>query len=561
MNIAMNHGYLLTGTGSNLYVRNLVKEFCAAGHNVYLLCQDFHPEHIDFVSDVYALDEDNRELQRLHHKDTPYPGTCHCFRPNLHGLLPVYVFDHYEGFEVKTFPDCTDAEIESYVAHNVAALSAVLERFPIDIIQTNHTVMLPYIVSRLPGLDKYRHFATVHGSALNFTVRSDDRFVPFAIQGLESADEIFVDSKHAHQELLEFLDENNLDALRQRIRVIPPGVDIDNFALSNEPKARQIERFGQEISSVAAAASGRGRAPAATQQILQRHVSGSRDDLREFVEGIKAGYDYRYIDPDVADKIQAIDMEKQRVVIFIGKYLWTKGLHLLMLAIPLILRKHPNTHFVFVGFGPFREAAELILAAMARGELDSLYELCRDCATPFHGDPGQPVPLLAEALQHHREAVSAAVSDFDGDVRDRVTFTGIITHDHLGYLLACGDILVAPSVFPEAFGMVAIEAMACGVYPILTYQSAFREITDELKEHLQVPQLSIRNVELDPDAIVNIAENAKSYLDVLADLEQRGESKAAVQKAMRDVVVASYSWQGVSKRFLARYAHHLELRQ
>lgn len=556
MNIAMNHGYLLTGTGSNLYVRNLVKEFCSAGHNVYLLSQELHPEIIDFVSDVYELNDDNARFERLHHKETQYSGKCCCFRPNLHGLLPVYVFDHYEGFTVKTFPDCTDAEIESYVAHNVAALSTVLQSHDVDVIQTNHTVMLPYIVSRLPGLDQYRHFATVHGSALNFTVKTDPRFVPLAIEGLQSADEIFVDSKHAHEELLEFLHENDLPALRARVRVIPPGVDIDIFAVSSEPRARQIARFSEEIAPVAAAS--RGRDPEATRAILSHDVSGSRDDLRELVESVKAGYDYRFVDPDVVDKAQAIDVDGQRVVIFIGKYLWTKGLHLLMLAIPLILRKHPRTHFVFVGFGPFREAAELILAALASGGLDSLRALASDCHTPFHGDSGQAVPLLAESLERHGKALGQAAAELEGDIRDHVTFTGIITHEHLGYLLACGDVLVAPSVFPEAFGMVAIEAMACGVYPVLTYQSAFREITDELRDHLDVPGLSIANVELDADAIVNIADNTASYLDVLAALEQRGQDAAAIHQAMRDIVVASYSWQGVSKRFLARYAHHLD---
>lgn len=576
MKIAMNHGYLLTGTGSNLYVRNLVREFCAAGHDVFLLCQDSHPENIDFVAEVYEFDGTNESFEQVHRKDTPYPGTCKCFKPDLGGLLPVYVFDHYDGFEVKTFPDCTDQEIEEYVTRNVAALDKVVHTFGIDIIQTNHTVMLPYIVSRLTKRGSARHIATVHGSALNFTVKTDARFAGFAIAGLRSADEIFVDSKHAHEELLEFLDEHELPSLRARIRVIPPGVDVDNFTVCDGPRAAYVERFAASIGSVAEGSCGRG--PATTREIVQRGVSGSTEELADFVARIRADYDYRFVDRDVVDRIRAIDFDAERVIIFVGKYLWTKGLHLLLLAIPLILRQHRDTRFVFVGFGPFREAAELILAAMARGELDDLARLAREGAAPFlsdasHGGSGGAIPLLAESLDAHGDRIRQALEeigqgaqadDGDGtglDLRDRVVFTGIVTHEHLGHLLPCADILVAASVFPEAFGMVAIEAMACGVYPILTYQSAFREITDELRDKLsgeqQVSGLSIRNVELDRDAVVNIAHNANSYLDVVDDHRRRGDSLAAVQSALRDVVVQSYSWRGVSKRFLDRYAHHI----
>lgn len=55
MHILVTHGYLLTGTGSNLYVRNLVREFCKAGHDVYLMCQETYPEQIDYVQEVSPL--------------------------------------------------------------------------------------------------------------------------------------------------------------------------------------------------------------------------------------------------------------------------------------------------------------------------------------------------------------------------------------------------------------------------------------------------------------------------------------------------------------------------
>ncbi len=101
MQILIAHGYLLTGTGSNLYVSNLARELCQAGHDVYLVCQEYHPEQIDYVQDVYAFVQNNTELVKLHSKTTTYAGTCKVFRPALEQLLPVYVFDHYPGFNFK----------------------------------------------------------------------------------------------------------------------------------------------------------------------------------------------------------------------------------------------------------------------------------------------------------------------------------------------------------------------------------------------------------------------------------------------------------------------------
>ena len=44
--------------------------------------------------------------------------------PDIGGLLPVFVADRYEGFEVKTFPELTDEELDRYLDANVAAVRA-----------------------------------------------------------------------------------------------------------------------------------------------------------------------------------------------------------------------------------------------------------------------------------------------------------------------------------------------------------------------------------------------------------------------------------------------------
>ncbi len=119
------------------------------------------------------------------------------------------------------------------------------------------------------------------------------------------------------------------------------------------------------------------------------------------------------------------------------------------------------------------------------------------------------------------------------------------------HLLPCADVQIAASVFPEAFGMVAVEAMACGVYPVLTYQSAFAEITDELKEHLTDFTIEIKNVLLDGDASTHIAQNTAAYFDLQ---EKMGADLPKFQNALREIVVAKYSWAGIAEKYIGVYS-------
>ena len=87
-----------------------------------------------------------------------------------------------------------------------------------------------------------------------------------------------------------------------------------------------------------------------------------------------------------------------------------------------------------------------------------------------------------------------------------------MNHEEIKHLLPAVDALVAPSVFPESFGMVAIEAMACGVLPILTYQSSFREMSIWCIEASQNVGLAIQEVPLGPTAAGAIANNILTLL-------------------------------------------------
>src|SRR5438034_7798835 len=113
MRILLWHGYLLGGTGSNVYTRALAREWSLAGHDVVVLSQEPHPEEHDL-------------------------GRAEPVRPEIGGLLPVFVLDRYEGLEARRLPDLTREERERYVELNAAAVRKLL---PADLVFANHVLL------------------------------------------------------------------------------------------------------------------------------------------------------------------------------------------------------------------------------------------------------------------------------------------------------------------------------------------------------------------------------------------------------------------------------------
>jgi hypothetical protein len=215
------HGYLLRGTGSNVYNARLAAALAHRGHAVELLSQERHPERLDFV-DAVGTWEGGRPAVRVLRE----PVRVTAWRPEIGGLLPVYVADRYEGLEARTFLECSDAELERYMAANVAAVHDVSARTRPEAALANHLVAGPAILARALG-DDVPYAAKIHGSALEYVVKRDPaRFGPLAREGLEPARAILVGSRHTAESLWAAMEERTLPA---RTRLGPPGVDVDVF--------------------------------------------------------------------------------------------------------------------------------------------------------------------------------------------------------------------------------------------------------------------------------------------------------------------------------------------
>ena len=64
--------------------------------------------------------------------------------------------------------------------------------------------------------------------------------------------------------------------------------------------------------------------------------------------------------------------------------------------------------------------------------------------------------------------------------RDRVIFTGYLTHRELRYLFPCCDAAVFPSLVKEAGPLVFLEALASGAFPLGTYFGGMKASIDSV---------------------------------------------------------------------------------
>lgn len=521
MRVLIFHGYLLQGTGSNVYNANLAAALVRLGHEVHLLCQERHADELPFVDAVADWDGGELAVRVLRE-----PVCCTVYRPVLAGLLPVYVLDRYEGIEARAFPDCSDEEIAAYVDANVRAVREVAERVRPDVALANHLIMGPLALAR--GLPDHVPYAVkVHGSELEYTIAPHrERFLPAAREGSARARTLLVGSGHIAQRLEQTLGDPSVQA---RVRLGPPGVDIERFA-PREPEAALVGLRGLAERLRAAAAA----APAA-------EATGEQD-------GSAFARDLSEVASALANVVRGVDRpagEADRLVAFVGKLIVSKGVDLLVAAWPLVLLREPRARLVVVGFGAYRDGLERLIGALADGaggapELDRLVAEGRGA----EGGPVAPLRHLrafldgleAEQLARYREAARG--------LRERVVLSGRLDHEELVDLLPACEAMVVPSTFPEAFGMVAAEAAACGALPICSDHSGLAEVAGALAEAVPAPAGDWLAFPVDApgaDPVRGIAER------VIAWLEAPAELRARTREALVATVRERWSWEGVAR--------------
>jgi glycosyltransferase involved in cell wall biosynthesis len=510
------HGYLLQGTGSNVYNANLAAALVRLGHEVHLLCQDRAPDELSFVDAVGDWDGGSLEVRALRE-----PVRCTVYRPALAGLLPVYVADRYAGVEARPYPDCSEAEVEAYVEANVRAVQDVLARARPDLALANHLVMGPLVLARALG-DEVPYAVKIHGSALEYTVAPHPkRFLPAAREGLAHARGILVGSGHIAERLVATLGD---EALRTRIRLGPPGVDVERFV----PRAPAEARAGLQALAgrLAQTATAEADEPAVDPQ---ERSAFARDagEAAVALEDVAAG-------------------AGDRLVAFVGKLIVSKGIDLLLAAWPLVLQREPRARLVVVGFGAYRDGCERLIGALADGDLAGLDALV-DAGRAEEGGPRAPLALLRAFLDGLDEDARTDYLAAAAGLRERVILTGRLDHEELTDLLPACEALVVPSTFPEAFGMVAAEGAACGALPVCAEHSGLAEVASALAESVPEPArpwLAFPTA-TGSDPVRGIAERVTAWL--AAPEELREQVRAALVTTVRE----RWSWEGVAGGVIA----------
>jgi glycosyltransferase involved in cell wall biosynthesis len=404
------HGYLLSGTGSNIYTRALVREWGRAGHEVVVVCQEPNPDGFDLAG-------------------------ARVVRPELpDGLLPVFVLDRYEGLRPKLLQEWTDDEKRRYVEANAAALRELGEP---DLLFANHVLMGGPVGAAAGG----RLAVKAHGSELEYAMRGRPDLERWGREALRAAEATFVGSAHIRKVLEDVV--GHVDGVHE----VPPGVDVDEFR--PQPRAEALAGLLAEAR----------RDPPNPGNAEERNPDeGNADRLEAFLAG------------------------DESTVVYFGKLLYNKGIHVLFDAV-----RGLDARTVIVGFGDYREELEAT-------------------APP------------------------------------RTLFTGALEHRHLVHLLPLADAVVVPSIFPEAFGLVAAEAAAAGAPPLVARHSGLAEIAEGIEAEYPPGLGGLASFE------TGDADDLRATLGRLLALPR--EEREALGAAARRAVVARWSWAGVARRLL-----------
>jgi len=417
----------------------------------------------------------------------------------------VFVRDRYPGLEARTFLECSDGELEGYLQANVKAVAEVAGRVEPQGALANHLLLGPAVLARALG-GAVPTAIKVHGSELLYVLsRARERFLPWVREGVEAAGAVLVGSSHIAGETVFLLGE----PVAQKLRLFPPGVAVETFS----PYRPRLGGRRAVVGAVAA-------------------------ELRQL--GRVGGGDFAIDGRAAARALEAIDPVGEPLIAFVGKLIPAKGPDIALLAHLLLLEELPRARLLLIGYGPLAGPLRETVRLAGEGELAR--------AAAVAGEEG--LTALASYLSR---GAGEAVADRFRRLAAQLTWLGRLEHPQLAPLLSLCEAVVVPSRLPEAFGMVAAEAAACGALPIVADHSGLREVAALLAGGLPSPA---RPLLLFPSGGEGAAPALKERL--LAWLSLPAEQRVATRRALVEAARRHLSWEGAASRLVALFERGAE---
>ena len=178
-------------------------------------------------------------------------------------------------------------------------------------------------------------------------------------------------------------------------------------------------------------------------------------------------------------------------VLFVGRFEPRKGLLYLLRAVYLLREKIPGLRLVVVGDGPLRAF-------------------------------------------YHREVARLGI-------RNQVVFVGRVSREQLPRYYASADVFVSPATGAESFGIVLLEAQACGTPVVASHIPGYAQVIRDGENGLLVPPRSPRHL-------------ARALLELYRDPAKR----TALREQGLAVVRDRYAWDRVAAQVEEFYFHVLE---
>jgi glycosyltransferase involved in cell wall biosynthesis len=500
------------------------------------MCQENHPELYNFISEAIIYHPDGSK-ETITKQETAYPGKCIMHKPKLGPTLPVYVPDKYEEFSnPQPMINLDDSEIKEYLQINIEVLTRIVDENQVQVIHANHAVLMSVVAQQVAQKREIPYAIMPHGSAIEYAVKKDMRFFNYAGHAFDDAQRIYVIGKEIKNRVKDLFPA--LPGVESKMLELNLGVNTSLFKPVNvKDRKDKISELCRLLIGVQ-----RGKINLLSQNMHNGLKAGiSKQELQNLIHS-SASYNAKLTDENTEGKLQMIDWDNDKIMLFVGRIIASKGLHSIVAALPEILAAEPNTHLIVVGHGPQREPMEALIWALQNGHRDLVLNIVEWGNELENGgeESWQEMQLYIDFLKKTNELdnyFSKAKKYID---KHTVTFTGYLTHKELCWLFPACDVAIFPSVVAEAGPLVFLEAMASGCFPVGTYFAGMAASIDSVSQ--AVPPDILDLMKLSPSA-------DQTVLDIISKVKKALYVDRNYREKLRDIAIEKYDWQNISKKF------------